>query len=57
MFDDSWDHEVTNKAKGDRVVLIVDIRRPMPLFFDRCNRFVEFVMRQVSGKQIVKKLA
>lgn len=57
MFDDSWDHEVTNKAGADRVVLIVDIRRPMPLIFDRCNRFVEFVMRQVYGKQIVKKLA
>ncbi len=57
LFDDSWDHEVTNKAVEDRVVLIVDIRRPMPLVFDRFNRFVEFVMRQVYGKQIVKKLA
>jgi len=57
LFDDSWDHEVYNTADRERVVLIVDIRRPMPLVYDRFNRFVEFVMRQVYGKQILKKLA
>jgi aspartyl/asparaginyl beta-hydroxylase (cupin superfamily) len=57
LFDDSWNHEVYNHAKDQRVVLIVDIRRPMPLVFDRFNRFVEFVMRQVYGKQLVRKLA
>jgi aspartyl/asparaginyl beta-hydroxylase (cupin superfamily) len=30
FFDDSWDHEVTNKSDGVRVVLIVDIIRPLP---------------------------
>jgi aspartyl/asparaginyl beta-hydroxylase (cupin superfamily) len=57
LFDDSWDHEVYNKSDGDRVILIVDIRRPMPLVLDSINRFVEFVMRLVYGKQILKKLA
>jgi aspartyl/asparaginyl beta-hydroxylase (cupin superfamily) len=57
LFDDSWEHEVTNHSKGDRVVLIVDIRRPMPAPFDAFNRFVEGVMRVVYGKQILKKLA
>ncbi len=57
LFDDSWEHEVYNTADRDRVVLIVDIRRPMPLVYDRFNRFVEFIMRQVYGKQILKKLA
>ena len=57
MFDDSWNHEVYNEATEDRVVLIVDIRRPMPLPFHLANRVVEFVMRQVYGKQILKKLA
>lgn len=57
LFDDSWDHEVFNKSDGDRVVLIVDIRRPMPLVLDSINRFVESVMRVVYGKQILKKLA
>jgi aspartate beta-hydroxylase/beta-hydroxylase len=57
LFDDSWEHEVSNKSDGDRVVLIVDIRRPMPVVFDRINRSVELVMRYVYGKEILKKLA
>ena len=57
LFDDSWNHEVMNKSESDRVVLIVDIRRPMPLVFDGTNRFAQSVMRMVYGKQILKKLA
>jgi aspartate beta-hydroxylase/beta-hydroxylase len=57
LFDDSWDHEVTNTSDSDRVVLIVDIRRPMPLPFDALNRFVIAVMRLLYGKEIMKKLA
>jgi aspartate beta-hydroxylase/beta-hydroxylase len=57
LFDDSWNHEVMNNSKSDRVVLIVDIRRPMPLVFDGTNRFAQSVMRMVYGKQILKKLA
>jgi aspartyl/asparaginyl beta-hydroxylase (cupin superfamily) len=57
LFDDSWEHEVTNNAKGDRVVLIVDVRRPMPLPLAALNRAVESVMRLVYGKQVLKKLA
>jgi aspartyl/asparaginyl beta-hydroxylase (cupin superfamily) len=57
LFDDSWNHEVINHSDGDRVVLIVDIRRPMPLPFDSLNRFAQSIMRTVYGKQILKKLA
>jgi aspartyl/asparaginyl beta-hydroxylase (cupin superfamily) len=57
LFDDSWEHEVTNRSTSDRVVLIVDIRRPMPIPFGSLNRLVEFVMRMVYGKQVLKKLA
>lgn len=32
LFDDSWNHEVTNHADEVRVVLIVDIERPLPWF-------------------------
>ncbi len=31
LFDDSWQHEVTNHSPGVRVVLIVDVLRPLPL--------------------------
>lgn len=57
LFDDSWDHEVINHSPGARVVLIVDIRRPMPLPFASLNRLVEYIMRLVYGKQVLKKLA
>lgn len=57
LFDDSWDHEVFNKAESDRVVLIVDVRRPMPLPLAAINRFVESAMRLIYGKQVLKKLA
>lgn len=30
LFDDSWNHEVQNDSDGVRVVLIVDVLRPMP---------------------------
>ena len=54
LFDDTWEHEVTNHSNGRRVVLIVDIRRPMPLPLTALNRFVELIMRMVYGKQVVK---
>ncbi|MEO6810982.1 MAG: aspartyl/asparaginyl beta-hydroxylase domain-containing protein [Isosphaeraceae bacterium] len=57
LFDDSWEHEVTNACPARRVVLIVDIRRPMPLPLDALNRFVVSIMRLVYGKDILKKLA
>jgi aspartyl/asparaginyl beta-hydroxylase (cupin superfamily) len=57
LFDDSWEHEVVNRSDADRVVLIVDIRRPMPLPFRSLNRLVEYIMRLVYGRQILKKLA
>jgi aspartyl/asparaginyl beta-hydroxylase (cupin superfamily) len=57
LFDDSWNHEVTNNSQSERVVLIVDIRRPMPLPFASLNRVVEFFMRMIYGKQVLKKLA
>jgi aspartate beta-hydroxylase/beta-hydroxylase len=31
MFDDSWPHEVINHSSEARVVLIVDVPRPLPL--------------------------
>src|SRR4029077_7992939 len=31
LFDDCWEHEVFNESKEDRVVLLVDVLRPLPL--------------------------
>lgn len=38
IFDDSWPHEVENEAREPRVVLIVDIRRPLPPIPDLANK-------------------
>jgi aspartyl/asparaginyl beta-hydroxylase (cupin superfamily) len=57
LFDDSWDHEVYNRSTGDRVVLIVDIRRPMPQPFDAVNRLAQAIMKPVYGRHILAKLA
>jgi aspartyl/asparaginyl beta-hydroxylase (cupin superfamily) len=56
LFDDSWEHEVFNQAESDRVVLIVDIRRPMPQPFDAVNRLAQAVMKPVYGRHILQKL-
>jgi aspartyl/asparaginyl beta-hydroxylase (cupin superfamily) len=57
LFDDSWDHEVYNQCEADRVVLIVDIRRPMPQPFDGVNRIVQRIMKAVYGKHVLERLA
>jgi aspartyl/asparaginyl beta-hydroxylase (cupin superfamily) len=57
LFDDSWEHEVFNTAEEDRVVLIVDVRRPMPFLFDAVNRLADLVIKPVYRSQVLKKLA
>ena len=57
LFDDSWDHEVTNESDEIRVVLIVDILRPMPTPFSQVNRTVTWIIRQAYAKGIAKKLS
>jgi aspartyl/asparaginyl beta-hydroxylase (cupin superfamily) len=39
MFDDSWNHEVMNESEQYRVVLCVDVLRPMPWPLSALNRF------------------
>ncbi len=40
LFDDSWEHEVTNESDDIRVVLIVDVMRPVPLRLRLLNEAV-----------------
>ena len=56
LFDDSWPHSVVNESKELRAVLIVDVRRPMPLFADLCNRFITDVIgRHTYGRSVARK--
>jgi aspartyl/asparaginyl beta-hydroxylase (cupin superfamily) len=43
LFDDSWNHEVENESDGVRVVLIVDVLRPMAWPLRLLNRFARRV--------------
>jgi len=40
LFDDSWPHEVINHSREPRVVLIVDVPRPLPLLPRMLNNFM-----------------
>jgi hypothetical protein len=56
LFDDSWPHSVVNHSQELRAVLIVDVRRPMPLVADLCNRFItDVVARHTYGRSVVRK--
>ncbi|MER5501416.1 MULTISPECIES: aspartyl/asparaginyl beta-hydroxylase domain-containing protein [unclassified Streptomyces] len=57
LFDDSWDHEVINTSAQRRVVLIVDVLRPMPGPQHMVNRFFTFVTRFFYGRPVMRRLA
>ena len=57
LFDDSWEHEVKNPATEPRVVLMVDIRRPMGWPADLINRFVTHqIVRRVYAPKVLANL-
>ncbi|MFC5747671.1 aspartyl/asparaginyl beta-hydroxylase domain-containing protein [Actinomadura rugatobispora] len=56
LFDDSWNHEVINNCAERRVVLIVDVLRPMPRRQHLANRFFTFVTRFFYGRMLLRRL-
>lgn len=58
MFDDSWPHEVINESREPRVVLIVDVLRPLPLFASLVNRLVMYgLARPTYGRSVARRVA
>jgi aspartyl/asparaginyl beta-hydroxylase (cupin superfamily) len=56
LFDDSWPHSVVNNCDELRAVLIVDVRRPLPLIADLCNRFItDVIARHTYGRSVARK--
>ncbi len=56
LFDDSWPHSVVNHSNELRAVLIVDVRRPLPLVADLCNRFItDVIARHTYGRAVARK--
>lgn len=57
LFDDSWDHEVINHSREKRVVLIVDILRPLPPIPAQLNRWLsDWIIRPAYGGKLLKNL-
>jgi aspartyl/asparaginyl beta-hydroxylase (cupin superfamily) len=63
LFDDSWEHEVYNHSDDVRVVLIVDVLRPLPPLPHAINRLAQpvigfFYARGILGlSEMVQKLS
>jgi len=43
LFDDFWNHEVFNESEEVRVVLVVDVLRPLPFPLNVYNRFLRWM--------------
>jgi len=57
LFDDSWDHEVINNCNEERIVLIVDVLRPMPNIAHKVNSFIsEYLVKKYYAKNVFEKL-
>lgn len=56
LFDDSWNHEVLNDSPQMRVILMVDIRRPMPWPLTGIARLMEFTARYHYASRILQNM-
>lgn len=56
FFDDSWNHEVINHCPEDRIVLIVDVFRPMPTLPSWVNHLIHDVFGKAYGRQLKKNI-
>lgn len=51
VFDDTYNHEVWNETDGERAVLYLDIKRPLPAPLDTLNDLVLVLLRRSSVVQ------
>jgi aspartyl/asparaginyl beta-hydroxylase (cupin superfamily) len=56
LFDDSWNHQIENRASEPRAVLIVDILRPLPPLPHAFNVLLRHVFGRVYGRKIKKRM-
>jgi aspartyl/asparaginyl beta-hydroxylase (cupin superfamily) len=54
LFDDSWEHEVHNQSDDTRVVLIVDILRPMPAIPHAINMMAQRMIGPIYARGILR---
>lgn len=51
VFDDTYNHEVWNETDGERAVLYLDIKRPLPSVLDTANELFLSLIRRSSTVQ------
>lgn len=58
LFDDSWNHEVSNTSDDLRVVLIVDVLRPLPSSLHAANWVITRLLmrRSEEAKQVLANI-
>jgi len=56
LFDDSWEHEVTNESASKRVVLIVDVLRPLPPLLHAINLGFACLARAFYARRMVRRM-
>lgn len=54
LFDDTWEHEVINNCRQPRMVLIVDVLRPMPWWPGLVNRAVVPLVHRHYGRDVLR---
>ena len=54
LFDETYDHEVLNRSAEERVVLVVDVLRPMPPLAHSINRLIRTMSRYAYAKGVIK---
>ena len=57
IFDDTFEHEAWNPGPGDRVVLFVDLTRPLPGVLDIVNRGVFQIVKGSADLREVQEKA
>jgi aspartate beta-hydroxylase len=58
LFDDTYYHEVVNKADEDRVILVVDVLRPLPPLAYLVNRVImQGAARYIYAKGVLRASA
>ena len=55
VFDDNYLHDAANGSDQVRVVLWLDLKRPLPLVFDLFNRAVGWIVRRDESMQKIRR--
>jgi len=57
IFDDTYEHELTNNSNSVRTVLIIDMFKKFPFIYDKINRSqIKTMQKSKYVQEVIKKL-